>query len=235
MALVFRLCLLLVTLLGPTNVTGQSAINSCKVADPELQGHYAGGCVGGLAEGSGQASGIARYNGAFKAGKKHGKGIKVWPATGDRYEGDFNDDRKQGTGTYFWGENSAWPGEKYYGAYLNDQRHGYGTYEWSDTDRYVGAWANDVATGPSTPSMRARARAYAEAVAAVARPGIRVCREMKVGIATRDWIKGTVMAVEEDSLAVRIDEAGQMGHIIRGSPVNKGALIKDAFPNWTPC
>lgn len=80
----------------------------CKVLDPELQGTYAGGCVNGLADGSGEATGTARYQGAFKAGKKHGKGVKTWPDTGDRYEGDFVEDRKQGAGTYVWGSRSAW-------------------------------------------------------------------------------------------------------------------------------
>ena len=229
------LCFTLVMLLGPAVVSGQISSSGCKVFDPELQGHYSGGCAGGLADGSGEAGGIARYKGSFKAGKKHGKGVKVWPTTGDRYEGDFADDRKEGTGAYVWGPQSAWPGEKYLGSYLNDLRHGYGVYEWTTMDRYAGSWANDMATGPATHMMIARARAYAEAVAAVARPGISICREMKVGIATRERIKGTVISVEEDSVTVRIDDPGQMGHVIRGSPVNKGTLVTDDFPNWIPC
>ncbi len=229
------LCLTLAVLIGASTVSGQSSSSTCKVFDAELQGRYTGGCVNGLAEGSGESTGSASYSGNFKAGKKHGKGIKQWPSTGDHYEGDFVDDRKEGAGTYVWGFNSAWPGEKYTGMYLNDQRHGNGVYEWSRTDRYTGPWEFDQATGPATPMMRARARAYVEAQSAVGRPGISVCREMKVGIATRERIKGTVMAVEDDGVSVRIDDAGQMGHVIRGIPLNKGTLISDDFPNWIPC
>lgn len=225
---------LIVLLLTPP-VMSQATSNSCKVFDAELQGSYTGGCAGGLADGTSEARGIAHYNGSFNAGKKHGKGVKTWPASGDRYEGEFNDDRKEGVGTYVWGPHSAWPGEKYHGSFMNDLRHGYGVYEWPGAKRYAGSWDNDLATGPATPMMIARARAHAEALAAVGRPGITVCREMKVGIATRDWIKGTVMTVEEDGIAVRIDDAGQMGHVIRGIPVSKGTRIKDDFQFWTPC
>lgn len=210
-------------------------IPACKVLDPELQGRYDGGCVKGLADGNGEASGIARFSGSFKAGKKHGTGTKVWPATGDRYEGSFAEDRKEGNGIYTWGANSASPGEKYSGAYVNDLRHGLGTYEWPAGDRYTGPWEYDQPTGPATPAMRARARAYVEARAAVARPGIAVCREMKVGIATLERIKGTVTAASDDGIDVRIDNPGVMGHVIRGMDVRKDTVIKDDFPNWIPC
>ena len=216
-------------------VMSQSASGNCKVFDPELQGRYVGGCTGGLADGPGEASGVAHYKGSFKAGKKHGKGIKAWPASGDRYEGDFQHDRKEGVGTYVWGPRLAWPGEKYSGSFLNDKRHGYGVYEWPGVERYTGSWNNDLVTGPPTPMMIARARARAEAVAAVGKPGITVCREMKVGIAIRDWIKGTVITVGDDGIAVRINDAGQMGHVIRGVAVDKGTVIKDDFLNWMPC
>ncbi len=227
--------LALTLLLCAPVVLSQPTPTTCKVLDHELQGSYGGGCLNGVAEGAGVASGIARYSGNFKAGKKHGKGIKIWPATGDRYEGEFVEDRKEGAGSYIWGANTAWPGEKYTGAFLNDKRHGHGTYDWSTGDRYTGPWEYDQPTGPATPMMRARARAYVEAKAAVARPGISVCREMKVGIATLERIKGTVMTVEDDGVSVRIDDAGLMGHVIRGSDIRKGTLITDDFPNWIPC
>ena len=222
-------------LMSAATTWAQPANITCRVLDPELQATYAGACLDGLAEGTGEAAGTARYTGQFKAGKKHGKGVKVWPATGDRYDGNFADDRKEGTGIYVWGPNSAWPGERYAGAYRNDQRYGLGTYEWASDDRYIGLWANDQPTGPATPKMRARARAYAETAAAVGRPGIAVCREMKVGIATLERIKGTVMTVADDGVSVRIDDPGLMGHVIHGMPVNKGTLITDDFSLWTPC
>ncbi|HEY6509673.1 MAG TPA: hypothetical protein VIY56_16740, partial [Vicinamibacterales bacterium] len=144
--------------LFPAVVAAQA---QCKVLDPELQDSYTGGCKAGLAEGQGEASGMAQYTGEFKAGRKHGKGVKTW-ASGDRYEGDFVEDRKEGTGTYTWGRGSVWAGQKYSGDYRADRRHGRGVHEWPGGERYDGPWENDVITGPATPTMIARTRAYAE-------------------------------------------------------------------------
>ncbi len=208
---------------------------TCKIFDRELQGRYSGGCVNGLAEGWGKADGIALYDGSFSAGKKHGRGTKSWPASGDHYEGEFVDDRKEGIGIYTWGHSSAWPGEKYSGRFINDMRHSLGTYEWPGGDRYTGPWEYDQPVGAALPAMRARARAYLEAKAAVSRPGISVCREMKVGIVTLERIHGTVAAAREEHIEVRIDYAGLMGHVIRGVDVHKDVVVKDDFPNWSPC
>ena len=207
----------------------------CVVLDPELQRSYTGGCKDDLAEGYGEATGAAEYKGAFRAGRKHGRGAKIWPASGDRYEGDFIDDRKEGIGSYIWGPRSVWAGEKYSGSYLNDRRHGFGVYEWPGGDRYAGAWENDAITGPATPMMIARARAYAEAAAAVGKPGAKVCRDMMVGIATRDRVRGTVMAVEADKISVRIDDAGRFQHTISDRAIGKGDIVRDALQTWIPC
>jgi len=210
------------------------ALAKCVVHDPELQGSYSGGCKDGLAEGYGEATGAAQYKGGIKAGRKHGKGMKTWPSV-DRYEGDFIEDRKEGVGIYIWGRRSAWAGEKYSGDYRNDQRHGFGVYEWPGGDRYAGPWENDVITGQATPKMIARTRAYAEHVAAVGKPGVRVCRELPVGIAIRDRVRGTVTAVEADRIAVRIDDAGRFPHTVHGKEITRGAMMWDAPTAWTPC
>ena len=157
--------------------------SKCVVLDPELQGKYAGGCVNSLAEGRGEASGSASYKGGFRAGRKHGKGVKTW-------------------------------------------RSG---------DRYAGAWEDDVPVGPLTPGMMARARAEAERAAAVNKPGVRVCREMVVGVATRDWVRGTVTATEAGRIAIRIDNPGQFQHVIANQTVRKGGVIRDVPQAWIPC
>lgn len=207
----------------------------CVVVDLELQGSYAGGCKDGLAEGYGEATGAAQYKGGFRAGRKHGRGVKIWPSSGDRYEGDFVDDRKEGVGAYTWGTRSVWAGEKYSGNYLDDRRHGFGVYEWPSGDRYAGPWENDVITGQATSKMIARARAFGEVAAAVGKPGARVCRNMTVGIATRDRVRGTVMAVEADKISVRIDDAGRFQHTISDRAIGKGDVIRDAVQYWIPC
>jgi hypothetical protein len=160
--------------------------------------------------------------------------VKTWP-NGDRYEGDFVEDRKEGAGAYTWGRNSEWAGERYSGGYRNDLRHGAGTYEWPGGDRYTGPWEYDGITGPATPGMIARARAHAERVAAVGRPGTRVCREFTVGLVTHDRVRGTVLAVEAGRIAVRIEDAGRFEHSLEGATIVKGATVVDGISAWAPC
>ena len=199
----------------------------CKVLDPELQGSYSGPCVNGLAEGEATAKGTAEYRGAFKAGRKQGKGIKTWP-NGDRYEGEFAADHKDGYGVYEWGEG-PWKGERYDGSFVNDRRQGYGIYWWPTGDVYAGPWEADRATGPGTQMMHARAKYAAEARAAVARVGQKVCREMPVGVGTREWVRGTVVGVEGEHVGVRVEDAGAHAHFPRGD------VVWDPAQSWTPC
>ena len=172
----------LVVMLCSSHGFGQDA-PKCGVLDPELQGSYSGGCVKGLAEGEGEAMGAANYKGGFRAGRKHGMGVKTWPSG----------------------------------------------------DRYSGRWEDDVPVGPLTPMMMARARAEAERAAAVGKPGVRVCREMVVGVATRDWVRGTVTQAETGWITIRIDNPGQFQHVIGNQTVRKGDIIRDAAQAWVPC
>jgi hypothetical protein len=189
----------------------------CRVLDPELQESYAGPCVDGLAEGHGIARGSAEYQGEFKAGRKHGKGVKTW-ANGDRYEGEFAEDRREGHGTYTWGRG-PWQGERYEGGFAQDRRSGYGEYRYSSGDVYRGEWQDDAAIGPPTEMMRARAKFEEEALAAVGKPGTRVCREIAVGIGGRDWERGVVEEVKGNQVAVRVG----------------GELRWDRASAWLPC
>jgi hypothetical protein len=109
--------------------------------------------------------------------------VKTWP-NGDRYEGQFVDDRKDGVGTYTWGPGGPAAGERYQGDFRADRRHGFGIYTWPSGDQYVGEWANDTIAGPPTPAMLARSRQEKEAEVAM-RPGTKVCRQMTVGISER--------------------------------------------------
>ena len=199
----------------------------CRVMDPELQGAYTGPCVNGLAEGIGIATGTAEYRGAFKAGLKHGKGVKSWP-NGDRDEGMFAADYKEGHGIYTWGRG-PWQGERYEGDWVEDRRHGFGTYRWPSGDSYAGAWEAARPTGRGTEMMAARAKFAEEAKAAVARKDQKVCREMRVGIGGRDWVRGVVVEVEGDQVGVRIDDPGEHRHYPRGE------VLWDHATAWTPC
>jgi hypothetical protein len=207
---------------------------ACKVHDPELQGAYTGGCSGGWAQGQGEARGSAHYRGEFRAGRKHGKGVKTWPG-GDRYEGDFVEDRREGTGMYVWGRRSDWAGQRYTGGYRDDRRNGYGVYEWPNGDRIAGPWIDDRYTGAPSKGMVARGRAYAERAAAVGIVGAKVCRELEVGIATREIVRGTVTAVTGDRISVRIDDPGVLDHTIGDVAVRRGAIVTDLLTSWLPC
>ena len=216
-----------------TPALGQS-LTVCRVLDTELQGSYSGGCKDGLAEGHGVARGSATYRGEFKAGRKHGKGVKVWP-NGDRYEGDFVADRKEGTGMYEWGRESAWAGQRYTGGYVNDRRHGYGVYEWPNGERYAGPWDNDRLTGKPTKDMFARARSEMELAAAVGRVGAKVCRQLEVGVGNRDIVRGTVTAVAGEHIDVQIDYPGKFDHVVAGRPIVKGTVLTEPLNLWVPC
>lgn len=213
---------------------GAGAQTACRVLDPELAGTYQGGCKDGLAEGDGEAKGTAEYRGGFHAGRKQGRGVKTWPS-GDRYEGEFVADRKEGTGTFTWSARGPSAGESYSGAWRNDLRHGYGVYEWPSGDRYAGEWADDAIAGMPTPMMIARARAKTETLIAVAKPGVKVCRALTVGIAVRDWIRGEVIAVDAARIEVRIDDPGRQPHVIDSRPLVKGMSFWSEAEAWRPC
>ena len=63
-------------------------------------------------------------------------------ASGNKYVGEFKDDKKNGQGTFTW-EN----GNKYVGEYKNDKRDGQGTYTYANGEKYEGEFrVTDVRT-----------------------------------------------------------------------------------------
>jgi hypothetical protein len=97
--------------------------NNCKVLKPEIDAKYSGGCKKGLADGSGEASGIDQYVGEFRKGLPDGTGTYTWHS-GEKYEGEWKEGQMNGTGKYtkkldgrdsvlsgIW-ENSKYIGEK---------------------------------------------------------------------------------------------------------------------------
>ncbi len=141
----------------PGIAAAQHKPETCQVLDPELKEFYYGPCQDGLAHGEGHARGSAQYRGEFKMGRKHGRGVKVWP-NGDSYNGQFDEDRKHGRGVYTWGRGRN-EGERYDGEYRDDKRHGQGTYRWPNGEIYEGPWASDQMTNPNAPVLLARAEA----------------------------------------------------------------------------
>jgi hypothetical protein len=212
------------------------AQSRCEVLDTELRGSYEGGCVDGKAEGRGTAKGTATYTGEFHLGKKHGEGVKTWP-WGDRYEGEFADDYRDGWGIYTWGERSLFAGDHYEGAFTRDKRNGYGVYFWGSGDSYAGPWKDDAITGRATPMMIARFRATNAAMEALAKPGTKVCHESLVGSGKAASTEAETQVVNEKArqVSVRITKLGPAPALVAGAPVAVGDVVWDDPLNWIPC
>lgn len=207
----------------------------CRVLDPELTTEYVGSCnSSGLAEGKGIARGKAEYVGEFKAGKKHGYGVKQWP-WGDRYVGEFIEGHKDGFGVYLWGPQAPNAGDSYTGQFSNDRRHGKGIYQWMSGERYDGQWENDQMRGAPTPMAIQRGRHYAALREAVLKVGAVVCRQIAVGIGTKEWIRGVVTEINDTQLsfAVRLEQA--LPVLFDGKQVAAGDIFWDSAVQWEPC
>ena len=94
---------------------------------------------------------------------------------------------------------------------------------------------SDPARAPAFDPKFARAVTETATQAAVAKPGAMVCRQMQVGIAERDWIRGVVMEIAGDRIGVRIDDPGRFPHSLNGTAVVRGVLVRDAASAWMPC
>lgn len=207
--------------------------DTCRVTDPELAGQYAGGCHDGLAEGYGSAKGMSFYRGQFRSGKKHGMGVKMW-TNGDRYEGGFKEDMKEGAGRYTWGAKSQWAGDLYAGEYRNDKRHGQGVYEWANGDRYEGLWQDDLRYGLSAMEIQ-KQRALAAWMAAAGKPGTVVCSALPQGLALQEPVRGKIVRVTGDHVEVSITGRGDPLRADASGGMDSGQTIQGVFSDWHLC
>src|SRR3954467_14480661 len=97
----------------------------------------------------------------------------------------------------------------------------------------VSAWSAESGSAPE----RELARALHESAtrAALGRPGVAVCRQLLVGLAERDWVRGQVVEVQGHLLAVRVDDPGRFPHILKGVSYHQGAVVWSTPSLWTPC
>lgn len=216
--------------------TVAQAQHRCLVVDRELQGAYSGGCANGKADGEGTAKGSALYTGGFRQGKKQGRGVKIWP-WGDRYDGGFDDDAKEGWGTYTWGARSAFAGDRYEGGFSKDRRNGYGIYVWASGDSYAGPWKDDALTGWMPPMMTARFRATQAHLEAMAKPGVKLCHESTVGGRNGVGTQGETLAVDQAvrQISVKVTRLGAAPPLVAGAQVGVGEVVWDDPLNWIPC
>ncbi|MBT6271649.1 MAG: hypothetical protein HOI93_05410, partial [Rhodobacteraceae bacterium] len=61
-------------------------------------------------------------------------GTYVWE-DGQKYVGDWKDDKQHGQGSSTFAN-----GDKYVGEWRDGKRHGQGTFTYADGSKYVGAW-----------------------------------------------------------------------------------------------
>ena len=69
------------------------------------------------------------------------KGIYHYP-NGDKYVGEWKDDRFHGHGIYLFAN-----GERYEGTLFEGAKHGQGVYHYVNGNKYTGAWKGDKKCG----------------------------------------------------------------------------------------
>jgi hypothetical protein len=74
----------------------------------------------------------------------NGQGTYTW-SDGNKYVGEYKDDKRHGQGTYTYAS-----GNKYAGEFKDNKRHGLGTNTWLDGDKYVGEWKDGQLHGQGT-------------------------------------------------------------------------------------
>lgn len=89
--------------------------------------------------------------------------------------------------------------------------------------------------GPHGDPEAARLFSEASTLAAVSKPGARVCRRMQSGISEIDILRGVVMEAQPGRIAVRIENAGRLPHVLGNITVSPKAVVWDDPAAWTPC
>ena len=85
-----------------------------------------------------------KYVGEWKDDKKHGQGTLTF-SSGEKYVGEWKDDKRNGQGT-----NTFPSGQKYVGEWKDNKKHGQGTYTFPSGQKYVGEWKDDKRNGQGT-------------------------------------------------------------------------------------
>ena len=80
----------------------------------------------------------SNYTGDWVEGRQTGHGVFTW-SNGDRYEGQFKDNQKHGTGTQYYASEG-----NYIGDWVEDKKAGKGVFIWTTGDRYEGQYKNDA-------------------------------------------------------------------------------------------
>jgi S1-C subfamily serine protease len=85
-----------------------------------------------------------KYVGEWRDDKRNGKGTDTY-ANGDKYVGESKDDKQNGQGTYTYAD-----GNRYVGEFKDGKQNGQGTLTYANGNRYVGEYKDDKRTGQGT-------------------------------------------------------------------------------------
>jgi hypothetical protein len=96
-------------------------------------------CVGTFIAPSGE-----KYVGEFRDDKRHGQGTYTFPS-GEKYVGEYRDDKRNGRGTL-----TSPNGDKYVGEFKDGKLHGQGTHTSPSGQKYVGEFRDDKRHGQGT-------------------------------------------------------------------------------------
>ncbi len=85
--------------------------------------------------------------------------------------------------------------------------------------------------------MIARFRATNESLAAMSKPGVRLCHESTVGAGSKEWNEGETQAVDRDTqrVSVKVTKLGARPLVVAGMRVAVGEVVWDDPLNWIPC
>jgi len=116
------------------------------------------------------------YSGQWDDDKKNGVGTYTY-VNGDTYEGQFKDDKRHGDGTYTFKEN----GTVFKGKWENDQASG-GAELIHKNHRYQGGWKTNQLSGPGKYVFDIGCEQHGEYVSIVVEDGEEEEDENKVSI-----------------------------------------------------
>jgi hypothetical protein len=104
---------------------------------------YKGDFKNNLKEGRGcEESNEAKYVGLFSKDIKYGYGKLTFKLNNDVYEGMFENNAINGTGTYTWANQNV-----YKGTFKDGKMHGSGHYTWPDGGEYKGEYIENIKEG----------------------------------------------------------------------------------------
>ena len=82
------------------------------------------------------------YEGEYQNGKRHGQGTYTFVSSGARYVGSYEHGKKDGFGEFTFPD-----GSRYEGYFSQDLRYGHGVFHYANKDKYDGEWADNKKHG----------------------------------------------------------------------------------------